>query len=368
MIIIMIDIIGTAIMIDKSQYLKERMNTDTEIVIVVNASFSGTEKQQIIEASKDPDFFNKMACSIAPEFYSGEEIKSILALQLFGGVKITTDSGEQLLGNIHIMLIADPGIKVDLLLESMSRLSPNGLFIPDNGCIDIHFSGRITNDHNHEESIMKGAVTIADGGLVCYDNLNRFDGDDRHCLFEVMNCGKNTIESPSRRISLPADTSLLCTIPPKTDRILNGIDIEEQTDLPPFVLSKFSMIIPIRKMPGTYVNMSRKNNNEENDPNSNRYQTAFYSDNFIRKYVTYARLNYNPTIDVLSQEMLEKEYWYLKKKHERISVYQLELLVHLAEASARSRLSETVGEIDIFRSSTIIDCCLDKIENISWKL
>ena len=331
----------------------------------MKVSFSDSEKQQIIEASKDPEFFNRLVRSIAPEFYSGEEIKSILALQLFGGVKKTMNSGEQLLGNIHILLITDPGIKVDLLLESMSHLSPKGLFVPDDGSDDIHFSGRITNDHDHEESIMKGAVTIADGGLVCYDNLNRFDGDDRHCLFEVMNCGKNTIESPSHCISLPADTSLLCTIPPKTDRILNGIDIEEQTDLPPFVLSKFSMMIPIRKMPGTYVSMPRKNNNGENDSDGDCRQTAFYSEIFIRRYVAYARLNCNPIIGNHSVKILEKEYWYLKKKHGRISVSQLELLVHLAEASARCRLSDTVDEIDVFRSSTLIDCCMNKIESIS---
>jgi replicative DNA helicase Mcm len=67
------------------------------------------EEAKILELSQDPDIFEKFVASIAPSTYGHEPIKQALLLQMFGGVHKSKDKGTKLRGDIHILLIGDPG-------------------------------------------------------------------------------------------------------------------------------------------------------------------------------------------------------------------------------------------------------------------
>lgn len=67
------------------------------------------EEQEIRDLAKDPEIFEKIAESIAPSIYGHGEIKKAIALQLFGGVKKGREDGVKSRGDIHILLIGEPG-------------------------------------------------------------------------------------------------------------------------------------------------------------------------------------------------------------------------------------------------------------------
>jgi len=71
---------------------------------------SDEDEQQIIELSQDPKIYEKLARSISPSVYGYEEIKKSLVLQLFGGVKKTLADGSKSRGDMHILLVGDPGV------------------------------------------------------------------------------------------------------------------------------------------------------------------------------------------------------------------------------------------------------------------
>ncbi len=313
--------------------------------------FTEKEIEEIVRASKDPEFFNNLVNSIAPDHPGLEDIKSALALQLFGGNTKKLDDGTSVLGNINILLFADPGINVYSILESMSRLSPKGIFLPDlYEQKTIPFSGRMTNDGLGRPSIELGAITIADGGLVCYENLNRLCGFDRSALYDTVNCGRNIIRTSQSNVSLPADTSLLCSISPKSGKISSGIGISEQTGLHQSPISLFNLVIPIR-------DTGRKG----------IHSPSIYTEDFIRKYVAYARSNCKPAYREQVLDLTVNEYLSLRKSRDYMDVRHVELFVHLAEASAKLRLSDTVEEIDVMRSSAIIDRCLNRLDSLFHK-
>lgn len=82
----------------------------------------------IREAGSSPDIVRMMVNSIAPSIYGMHTEKEALALQLFSGVPKTMPDGRRIRGDIHLILVGDPGTAKSELLSYMSRLSPRGIY------------------------------------------------------------------------------------------------------------------------------------------------------------------------------------------------------------------------------------------------
>ena len=68
------------------------------------------DRKRIIELSEDPDIYNRIIASIAPSIYGHEDVKLAIALQLFGGVPKKLPDGTEIRGDIHVLLVGDPGV------------------------------------------------------------------------------------------------------------------------------------------------------------------------------------------------------------------------------------------------------------------
>ncbi len=82
----------------------------------------------IREAGASPDIYRLITASIAPSLYGMYVEKEALALQLFSGVPKLLPDGRRIRGDIHLLLVGDPGTGKSELLSYMSRLSPRGIY------------------------------------------------------------------------------------------------------------------------------------------------------------------------------------------------------------------------------------------------
>jgi replicative DNA helicase Mcm len=64
---------------------------------------------EIVELSNDPDIYDRMVGSLAPAIYGYEEEKLAMVLQLFSGVTKHLPDGSRIRGDLHLLLIGDPG-------------------------------------------------------------------------------------------------------------------------------------------------------------------------------------------------------------------------------------------------------------------
>ena len=82
----------------------------------------------ILKESSSPELFDNIIRSISPTIYGMEREKEAIALQLFGGSSKQMDDGTKIRGDIHILLIGDPGVAKSQLLRYMSELAPRGIY------------------------------------------------------------------------------------------------------------------------------------------------------------------------------------------------------------------------------------------------
>lgn len=91
------------------------------------------KKEELLKLSKDPEIYEKLVTSMAPTIYGHERIKEALMLQMFGGRQKSQDDGVTRRGDIHVLLIGDPGSGKSQLLKRVSHVAPKSRFVSGKG-------------------------------------------------------------------------------------------------------------------------------------------------------------------------------------------------------------------------------------------
>jgi len=72
-------------------------------------AITDADKREIVELSNEPDLYEKMQGAIAPSIYGYETQKLAMILQLFSGVTKHLPDESRIRGDLHMLLIGDPG-------------------------------------------------------------------------------------------------------------------------------------------------------------------------------------------------------------------------------------------------------------------
>src|SRR5438309_3786047 len=123
----------------------------------------------IREMGASPDIFRMITASIAPSMYGMYVEKEARALQLFSGVPKVMPDGRRIRGDIHVLMVGDPGIGKSELLSYMSRLSPRGIYATGKSSTAAGLTASAVRDEFGEGrwTLEAGALVLADLGLAC---------------------------------------------------------------------------------------------------------------------------------------------------------------------------------------------------------
>ncbi|WP_119813552.1 LAGLIDADG family homing endonuclease [Halalkaliarchaeum desulfuricum] len=89
--------------------------------------------QDIIERSSEEDIYQQMVDSVAPSIYGFEEEKLAMILQLFSGVTKHLPDGSRIRGDLHMLLIGDPGTGKSQLLSYIQNIAPRSVYTSGKG-------------------------------------------------------------------------------------------------------------------------------------------------------------------------------------------------------------------------------------------
>ena len=82
------------------------------------------DEKEIKKLAADPKVYDKIINSTAPSIQGYREVKEAIALQLFGGSAKILEDKTRIRGDIHILLVGDPGIGKSQMLKYVSKLAP----------------------------------------------------------------------------------------------------------------------------------------------------------------------------------------------------------------------------------------------------
>ncbi|MBT4539710.1 minichromosome maintenance protein MCM [Candidatus Woesearchaeota archaeon] len=331
---------------------------------------SEKEEEEIKKISRSKSVLHDLAKNIAPSIYGHDKIKEALVLQLAGGCRKKRPDGIKTRGDMHILLIGDPGAGKSQLLSRITKVAPKARFTSGKGATAAGLTASVVKDEFLGGWCLEaGTLVLANRGFAVIDEMDKMTKEDRSALHEALEQQTVSISKANIQATLQCETTVLAAANPKFGRFDPYDLIANQINLPPTLINRFDLIFPIKDMPGREKDekMASFILSLHKDPESAVFDIPT---DLLRKFFAYVRQKANPQ---MSDEAIEelKEY-YVKMRNSGasdeagiksipITARQLEALVRLSEASAKIRLSKTVDKEDARKSIELIDYCLNQI-------
>ena len=346
---------------------KKRGDLGVDLIIETNwvelgeQSFSdmevtSQEEDQIRAIVADGNVLEKVAASIAPSIYGHNVVKQAIALQMFGGVSRERKKNRTR-GDIHILLLGDPGIAKSQLLDFAAAVSPRGVSASGGQATNAGLTCAAKQSSDNDWMLEGGALVLADGGICCIDEFDKMNKDDRASIHKAMEQQKLDVNKAGLNATLMTRCSVLAAANPKSGRWDPYGNIGEQIDLPPSLLSRFDLIFIMRDVP-----------EKDADSRIARHILGGYDvengiePELFQKFVALARRTVKPKLDSDGDAMIHDYYLRLRNMNSDgtvpITPRKIEDLKRLSEASARVNLREVATVADAAVAIRIVDACL----------
>ncbi len=325
------------------------------------------EEQEIEEMANDPEIFEKITDSIAPSIFGHRQVKKAIALQLFGGVKKGREDGVKSRGDIHILLIGEPGTGKSQLLKFTGELAPKGRYVVGKSSTGAGLTASVVKEESTGEfSLEAGAVVLAHKGMAAIDEIDKMAAEDRSSLHEAMEQQQISVSKANIQATLNAETSILAAGNPKLGRFDPYEPIPQQINIGDTLLSRFDFIFPVKDEPDEEKDAKLSSQVLKNhiDPEET---DAEIDQQTLRKYIAYAQ-RMRPDLTQEAADRIQEFYISMRSRgsdeengNVPITARQLEALVRIAEASARAELKDEVTEEDAERAIDILTYCLEQV-------
>ncbi|KAM3606786.1 uncharacterized protein V6R79_023226 [Siganus canaliculatus] len=349
--------------------------------------FSLKELYAIQEIQSQPNLLRLIVHSLCPAIYGHLVVKAALALALFGSrQKHTGRNSVPVRGDIHILMVGDPGLGKSQMLQAVCNVAPRGIYVCGNSTSTTGLTVTLSRDAGTGDYALEaGALVLADQGLCCIDEFDKL-GNQQQALLEAMEQQSVSLAKAGIVSSLPARASVLAAANPIGGHYNRGKTVSENLKMGSAILSRFDVVFLLLDIPdeahdrrvsehvmanrtgrgrissATVARTSSQSDtsillDHSNMPLSERLQPSagetldIIPVCLLRKYISYARQYVHPTLSPEAAKIIQGFYLSLRSQAHTadstpITTRQLESLIRLTEARARLELREKATKSD----------------------
>jgi DNA replicative helicase MCM subunit Mcm2 (Cdc46/Mcm family) len=119
--------------------------------------------------------------SIAPSIYGHEDIKTAIALAMFGGQEKNVQGKHRLRGDINVLLLGDPGTAKSQFLKYIEKTAQRAVYTTGKGASAVGLTAAVHKDPvTREWTLEGGALVLADRGICLIDEFDKMNDQDRY--------------------------------------------------------------------------------------------------------------------------------------------------------------------------------------------
>ncbi|KAG6886144.1 hypothetical protein C0993_000662 [Termitomyces sp. T159_Od127] len=328
---------------------------------------SEEDEKEIRNLARDERIRKRIIKSIAPSIYGHEDIKTAIALSLFGGVPKDINHKHRIRGDINVLLLGDPGTAKSQFLKYVEKTAHRSVFATGQGASAVGLTASVRKDPvTREWTLEGGALVLADKGTCLIDEFDKMNDADRTSIHEAMEQQSISISKAGIVTTLQARCAIIAAANPIRGRYNPTIPFQQNVELTEPILSRFDVLCVVkdtvdpvmdellaRFVVGSHLRSHPKFDQEMDEMNvATSVDEDVIPQDVLRKYIMYAREKVKPKLYDLDQEKLSKLFADLRRESMAtgsypITVRHLESMIRMAEASAKMALREYVRADDI---------------------
>ena len=322
------------------------------------AGFRLTEEDEraIRALSRDPKIVEKIVSSIAPSIYGHDDIKTAVALSLFGGVSKEAQGKHSIRGDINILLLGDPGTAKSQVLKYIENTAHRAVFATGQGASAVGLTASVRRDPlTAEWTLEGGALVLADKGTCLIDEFDKMNDQDRTSIHEAMEQQTISISKAGIVTTLQARCAVIAAANPIGGRYNATVPFSQNVELTEPILSRFDILCVVRDTVdpaederlasfvvnshgrahpvmssalGSQTQTTAAGNEESMDVDSGPSQLSVrpkteIPQELLRKYILYAREHCRPKLYQIDQDKIARLFADMRRESLATGAYPI---------------------------------------------
>lgn len=338
---------------------------------------SEEDERQIRALSRNPKIVDMIVDSIAPSIYGHTDIKTAVALSLFGGVSKEAQGKHKIRGDINVLLLGDPGTAKSQVLKYIEKTAHRAVFATGQGASAVGLTASVRRDPlTSEWTLEGGALVLADKGTCLIDEFDKMNDQDRTSIHEAMEQQTISISKAGIVTTLQARCAIVAAANPIGGRYNSTIPFSQNVELTEPILSRFDILCVVRDTvdpiederlanfvvnshgrahPQAHANGAGAGEMElDGDLMPERGDNGPINQDLLRKYILYARERCRPKLYQIDQDKVARLFSDMRRESLATGAYPITVSLHLRHVNSLCWLTIVSRSVTLKRSCVLV--------------